>query len=114
MTRGEHADFSSQAGDDHAIADFDQAIKMSPRHAAAYHNRAWAYFKLGKAERALPDAMKALELRSDDAIALGRRGHIHKALGQKAKAIADFRKALELDPSTKGIKEALQRLGEEH
>ncbi|MGA9442965.1 MAG: tetratricopeptide repeat protein [Methyloceanibacter sp.] len=58
--------------------------------------------------------MKAVELRSDDAIALERRGHIHKALGQKAKAIADFRKALELDPSTKGIKESLQRLGEEH
>jgi hypothetical protein len=37
-------------------------LQINPEHAAAYNNRAWIYFKMGQAEKGLPDVQKALQL----------------------------------------------------
>jgi tetratricopeptide (TPR) repeat protein len=78
---------------------------------SAFNNRAWSYFKTGKAAQGLPDAERSLQLRPDDAPTLGTRGLIYEALGRSEDAIADFRRALAIDPNMREGREALQRLG---
>lgn len=100
---------------DRAIAEYTKAIKMAPRVAKFYNDRAWAYFKAGKAAQGLPDAKKALELDPHDARALDTRGSIFEALGRRDEAIADFRRALSLGANDGEVqasgREALKRLG---
>ncbi len=47
---------------DRAIADFDTAIELDPKHAIAYSNRGIAYKKLGEIDKAMSDTQKAKEL----------------------------------------------------
>jgi len=84
---------------------------FEPAHPSAYSNRAWSYFKTGKAAQGLPDAERSLQLRPDDAATLGTRGLIYEALGRLEEAIADFRRALTLDPNMRESSDALKRLG---
>jgi tetratricopeptide (TPR) repeat protein len=74
-------------------------------------NRAWAFFKSGKAAQGLPDAERSLQLRPNDAATLDTRGHIFEALGRRQEAIADFRRAQAIDPNHQSSREALKRLG---
>ena len=96
---------------DRAIADYSEAIRINPSNAGAYNDRAWAYFKAGKAAQGLPDAERSLQLRPIDANALDTRGHIFEALGRREEAIADFRRAQAADPHHQSSREALKRLG---
>jgi TonB family protein len=45
-----------------AIVNFADAIRLRPRYAAAYYNRAAAYLMLGQFERAIADSDEALAL----------------------------------------------------
>jgi tetratricopeptide (TPR) repeat protein len=102
-----------------AIRDLTIAIDLSPPSAGdslagSYNNRAWAYFKAGKAAQGLPDADRSLQLRPDNTHALDTRGHIFEVLGRREEAIADFRRVLALnpsDPNAPEARQALERLG---
>ena len=48
---------------EHAIADFDTAIKIEPRYAAAFYNRANAKLDAGDKEGAIADYRQAVALR---------------------------------------------------
>ena len=71
-------------------------IRDDPRAAWAYNERAWAYFRMGKAAQGLPDVEKSLELDPNFARALDTRGHIFETLGRREEAAADFRRALSM------------------
>jgi len=45
-----------------AIADFDQAIRLNPRYAAAFYNRALVHLDAGDKELAIADYRQALTL----------------------------------------------------
>ena len=98
-----------------AIADYTKAIEINQKFAVAYNNRAWAYFKAGKAADGLPDVDKSLELQPDSPNAPDTRGSIFEALGRRDEAIADFRRALSVGADNPDVqirgKEALKRLG---
>src|SRR5215813_8533943 len=47
---------------DTAIRDYDRAITMKPDFAVALNNRAWAYFRWGKAATGLADVERSLQL----------------------------------------------------
>ena len=66
---------------DTAISDYDVAIDMRPDFAVALNNRAWAYFRWGKAATGLPDVEKSLQLSPTSAHSLDTRAHIRQALG---------------------------------
>ncbi|MHC2583716.1 Tfp pilus assembly protein PilF [Bradyrhizobium diazoefficiens] len=62
-------------GDDkHAIADFDEAIRLQPGNSTAYNNRAAAFRDMGQHDRALADYNEALRLDPKNQDVLANRG----------------------------------------
>ena len=91
---------------DEAASIETSVIALDPGMAEAYHNRAMAYLKGGKAEvgpdavgRALSDLDQALTLNPKLAPALVSRGVVYLRSGQNEKAIQDETSAIELDPN---------------
>ena len=77
-----------------AIGDYDTAITMRPDFAVALNNRAWAYFRWGKAATGLPDVEKSLQLSPTSAHSLDTRAHIRQALDEPQAALRDYTKAM--------------------
>ena len=88
--------FSLKLDYDRAIQDYDQAIILRPDFSIALNNRAWAYFKSGRAAQGVGDVEAAIRFDPLSAHSYDTRAHIGKAMGQKQKAIADYRRALRL------------------
>jgi len=82
---------------------YTKALKLDPNYAAAYNNRGWSKYLLGRYGEAINDANKALALERDPNT-YHTRGAAYMGLGQYNKAIADFNRALEIDP---GFQDAL-------
>ncbi len=79
---------------DTAINDYDVAINMRPDFAVALNNRAWAYFRWGKAATGLPDVERSLQLSPTSPHSLDTRAHIRQALGDPQAALRDYNKAM--------------------
>jgi tetratricopeptide (TPR) repeat protein len=77
-----------------AIRDYDVAIEMQPSYAIALNNRAWAYFRWGKAAVGLPDVEKSLKLAPTAAHSLDTRAHIRQSMGDPKGALHDYTKAM--------------------
>ena len=86
--------FSIKGQYDTAIRDYDAAIALKPDFAIALNNRAWAYFRWGKAAAALPDVEKSLQLNPNSPHAFDTRAHIRHALGDPEGALSDYYSAL--------------------
>lgn len=84
---------------DHALADYDQALKLDETLTAAYINRGSLYTSLGNFGLALNDFTLVIGLNPNDAIAYNNRGVVHAAEGDYDLAIADFQQALQIDPN---------------
>lgn len=99
-----------------AIADFNMAIEIDNRMAAAYNNRALSHWALDMIEEALNDIDKAIELDSNVAVFFVNRGLIRYGMGDFQEAILDYSVAM-LSGSTgvdvhNGRGEAYVALGE--
>lgn len=79
-----------------AVAAYDEAIRLNPEFADAYHNRAICHALLHNYSNAIKDANSAIEPAPRDALTHMVRGAIYAELGQTQKAIADLEKALDL------------------
>ena len=80
-----------------AIADYDQAIRLSgPDDAYVYTGRAHAKTNLGQYEEAVADFDHALSLEPHNAYVYTGRAHAKTELGQFEEAIADLKVAVEL------------------
>jgi tetratricopeptide (TPR) repeat protein len=77
-----------------AIRDYDAAIDIQPNYAVALNNRAWAYFRWGKAAAGLPDVEKSLQLAPTAAHSLDTRAHIRQVMGDPKGALRDYTKAM--------------------
>jgi tetratricopeptide (TPR) repeat protein len=82
-----------------AMADFDKAIKLDPKDAVAYYNRAYAKRLKKDFNGALADYNRTIELDPANADAFYNRGNV-KAMNLKDidGAIADFDRTIELNP----------------
>ena len=67
---------------------------MQPNFAVALNNRAWAYFRWGKAASGLSDVEASLRLEPTAAHTLDTRTHIRQVMGVPKGALGDYTKAM--------------------
>ncbi len=79
-----------------AIGDYDAAIAINPGFAVALNNRAWAYFKWGRAAQGLPDVERSLQLSPGSEHTWDTRAHIRQVLGDHDGAFSDYEQAVVL------------------
>jgi lipoprotein NlpI len=84
---------------DHALADCNEAIKVTSTYAPAYINRGNAYLSKGDVEHAFGDFNEAIRLDPKNAWAYSARGDLYQAKGDFDHALADFNQATQLDPN---------------
>lgn len=86
-----------------AIKPYTQAIALTPNDHTLYSNRAFAFTKACKYERALIDADKAVELMPRWAKGHFRRGEALRLSGLHARALDAYEKAAQIDPSDEHV-----------
>jgi tetratricopeptide (TPR) repeat protein len=96
VVRGRRLEAAGQ--EDAALAEFDRAIALVPRNAAARFHRGRAHLRAGRPDEAVRDLDVAVRLDPLDARALSQRGEAHRRAGRFDEAVADFTAALALDP----------------
>jgi tetratricopeptide (TPR) repeat protein len=85
MTKDPHA----------ALQDFEEALKLNPRSAAALQNKAHVLAeKLHKPQQALKALDRAVQLNPDAVLARVGRGVLHARLGQREPALLDAEESL--------------------
>ena len=82
-----------------AIQDYDAAIDLNPNFAVALNNRAWAYFKWGRATDGLTDVERSLRLNPMSEHTWDTRAHIRQVLGNHDGAFTDYQQAMILGGS---------------
>lgn len=99
-SRGEQGRVFYESGNYLAAADaFSGDIRLHPRSAAAWNNRAVARVRLGDLDGAMRDYNRAIELSPSDAELYFNRGNALVAAGQYAEAVQDFDRAVTLMPT---------------
>ena len=81
-----------------AVADIDNAIRLQPRMAGLYINRAYLKYNLDSYQGAMDDYDYALTLEPLNVTALFNRGLLLAEVSDNDRALADFDRVLELDP----------------
>ncbi|KAL4109420.1 hypothetical protein PRIC1_001120 [Phytophthora ramorum] len=90
-----------------AVSAYSRCIEMDPNNALCFSNRAAAYLKLKKFDRAVADCSKAIDV--DPTIKpFMRRAAAYMALQQYECAVADLVGALEFEPRNKECRAKLQ------
>ncbi len=95
---------------DLALADYDQAIALSPNYEVAYVRRGYAYLQLQQPQKAVGDFQQAVRLQPRDARAWLFLGATQGLLGQPEDAIRSFGQSAAVLPSA----DAYVGLGEEY
>lgn len=86
-----------------ALANLTEALKLDPRFAAAYINRAWLLNRLGRTGEAVPDLRKAIEIDPREYRAMDQLGLAYSSLDRPADAETVLRKALAIAPENPDV-----------
>jgi len=84
----------------HALDDYNQAVKLAPHNAKLYYNRAVFYLAQPDVDAALRDFDTALSLNPKLVPALLQRAKIHKTQNDFSGALVDYSEAIRLEPKT--------------
>ncbi len=84
--------------DDHALADYDQLIRLLPDYAAFHVDRGGILLRKRRLDQALADLNEANRLAPRDSSILVHRGILWSGKNEPDKAIADFSAAIKLNP----------------
>jgi tetratricopeptide (TPR) repeat protein len=85
---------------DVAVADFTQALRISPKLVIAYEHRGAVYEQLEQFDHAVDDYAHAIAIAPHNPVFYVRRGTAYNNLRQYDNAIRDFTEAIRLQPST--------------
>ena len=95
--------YSSKNEFDKAIADFTDAIRLKPKNAVCYYNRAYTRLIQDKPDKALPDLNEAIRLEPKSSHSYVLRSECHKRIGTDLPAaLKDADEAIRLSPKEPG------------
>lgn len=83
---------------DNALIDCNAIIRLNPKDAVAYYNRAIVYSTKRNYKLAFRDSDAAIQLNPKYANAYHNRGAFHADIGEFDKAVADFSEAIRFNP----------------
>jgi lipoprotein NlpI len=83
---------------DRAMADYNEAIRLDPKLALAFNNRAIAYAEKGDLDRAIADYNEAIRLDPKYADAFNNRAIAYADKGDADRAMANYNEAIRLNP----------------
>ena len=83
---------------DHAITDYNEAIRLDPKYAVAYSGRGNAWNNKLESDRAIADYSEAIRLDPNRAAPYNGRGNAWNKKRDFDHAIIDFNEAIRLDP----------------
>jgi len=81
-------------------ADFDEAVKLTPKDAEVLRFRGMNYLTMNNIDAAIADFNAAIELEPGSAETYEARGMAEASVGKTDEALASFNKAVELDPKS--------------
>jgi tetratricopeptide (TPR) repeat protein len=81
-----------------AIAEFTEAMRLSPKWPEVYYDRGWAYTGKGDYDKAAADYSEAVRLAPESTDAYQGRAYVYQMKGEYDKAIADYASVIRLDP----------------
>ncbi|MDM8532223.1 tetratricopeptide repeat protein [Anaerolineales bacterium HSG25] len=103
FTAGDYNNRGSTYGEigrhEEALADYAQAIVLSPNYAETYLNRGVTYHNMGRHEEALANYAQAIVLNPNYTDAYNNRGVTYKNIGRNEKALVDYAQAIVLNPN---------------
>jgi tetratricopeptide (TPR) repeat protein len=83
-----------------SLADYDAAVALAPKLAAAYHTRGMTYHQLNRHDEALRDLMMAVKLEPREPATYLWRGSVLWTLARPTEALADFERLTVLTPKS--------------
>ena len=83
---------------DRAIADYNEAVRLSPGDAQAFYNRALVHYRKRDADRAIADYSEATKLDPTYAVAFVNEGIAHITKKDYDRAFTDLNEGIRLDP----------------
>jgi tetratricopeptide (TPR) repeat protein len=86
---------------DRAIDDYDEALKLNPADALAFHERGVIWLLKGDFDRAIGDFTDSIRLNAEYADTFYNRGHAYLQRGDARLALADFDRAITLDSNAR-------------
>ena len=81
-----------------AVADYSEALRLSPHHPVLHFNRAQVWEDLGEFEKAVADYDESIESDPEFALAYNARGRIRHRQQSFGGALADSTRAIALEP----------------
>jgi len=87
----------------HALDDYNKAVKLAPHNAKLYYNRGVFYAAQPDDDAALRDFDTAIGIDPKFASALRQRARIYRARGDFSSALADYSEAIRLEPKTAAL-----------
>ena len=90
--------YQTQGDLSHAMADFNESMRIDPTYPSAYSNRGNTWYRRGDFARAIADYNQAIQLDPKYGHAYVNRGSAWGTRGDLDRAIADYNQAIRLDP----------------
>jgi Flp pilus assembly protein TadD len=95
--------YVAQGDRQHALDDYNRAVRLAPHTAKLYYNRGVFYLAQPDVDAALRDFDTALSLNPKLVLALRERAKIHKTQNDFSGALADYSEAIRLEPKTAAL-----------
>jgi tetratricopeptide (TPR) repeat protein len=91
--------FAMKGDVDHAIADYNEAIRINPKGSLAITFRGAAYHVRGDYDHAIADYDEAIRIDPKNATAYSNRGITFAAKNDDDRAVADYNEAIRIEPA---------------